>query len=419
MSIPLDRLYHYIEQTAQQIRCGDVIIYRFLPHGSKKIEDLCAMPGPPWPKWPMLPQLFCYDQEPLNYELYENLEYQIPNRHQDWGIDTPRQNIRTYPADNIYDQCILLHSEQRSAEVKRYHNNGFIPVYYWNHAFLALDWLRYAQHVTPKKIPKQKFLIYNRAWTGTREYRLKFVDLLTQHNLTPHCQMFFNPVDNNIHYTKHKFANLNFVPSNNNFESILKLNNSDSSASADFELDDYNNTEVEVVLETLFDDQRIQLTEKILRPIACGHPFILVSTPGSLEYLRDYGFRTFENVWDENYDTIQDPVERLNEIVKLMKYLSTQPNLSKQVQAIVDHNKKHFFSTDFFNLVLQELQQNLASAFDELESTHTSNTFINTRKSLVENETARFFSTGANDPIARQGIVQVIKEARKHYYNRS
>jgi hypothetical protein len=46
------------------------------------------------------------------------------------------------------------------------------------------------------------------------------------------------------------------------------------------------------VAETVF-DTRIHLTEKTLRPIACGHPFILAAGPGSLKYLQTYGFRTF------------------------------------------------------------------------------------------------------------------------------
>ena len=35
MSIPLDNLYDWIDGVAD-----DILIYRFYPHGSKKIEDL-------------------------------------------------------------------------------------------------------------------------------------------------------------------------------------------------------------------------------------------------------------------------------------------------------------------------------------------------------------------------------------------
>ena len=40
MSIPLDRLYQYVESIVQDICQDRVVIYRFYPHGSKNFEDL-------------------------------------------------------------------------------------------------------------------------------------------------------------------------------------------------------------------------------------------------------------------------------------------------------------------------------------------------------------------------------------------
>ena len=38
-----------------------------------------------------------------------------------------------------------------------------------------------------------------------------------------------------------------------------------------------------------------------------------------------------------------------------------------QAQAVADYNKKHFFSQEFFDLVINELKTNLKSGFDSLE----------------------------------------------------
>ena len=57
MSIPLDRLYHYIESIAKDIRGDDVIIYRFYPHGSKKIEDLRMNQKYQWIPQSIAPQI--------------------------------------------------------------------------------------------------------------------------------------------------------------------------------------------------------------------------------------------------------------------------------------------------------------------------------------------------------------------------
>ena len=43
MSIPLDRLYHFIDQTARKIYGEPVLIYRFWPHGSKNIDNLSQL----------------------------------------------------------------------------------------------------------------------------------------------------------------------------------------------------------------------------------------------------------------------------------------------------------------------------------------------------------------------------------------
>ena len=72
MTIPLDRLYHFVENTAEQIHRDSVIIYRFYPHGSKNIEQLNYLNNTnnSWEKSIKFPHIWCNDQEPLNYEFY-------------------------------------------------------------------------------------------------------------------------------------------------------------------------------------------------------------------------------------------------------------------------------------------------------------------------------------------------------------
>jgi hypothetical protein len=123
------------------------------------------------------------------------------------------------------------------------------------------------------------------------------------------------------------------------------------------------------VLETLFDDSRSHLTEKSLRPIACGQPFILAATAGSLEYLRSYGFKTFSSVFDESYDSIKDPMARLGAIVNLMNNIKNSPRrleMYTQLQAIADFNQRRFFSAEFHQQVVDEFKQNFSSGFNEV-----------------------------------------------------
>jgi len=378
MSIPLDRLYHYIENVAQEIYNDRIIIYRFYPHGSKNINDLNNLhESDTWSDKIIYPKLWCNDQEPLDHELYKT--------HVRLMSDTRWRSILTsvdqyraptnlhYHLSSLFEKGLLLHSEKRSDNLKKYQDdNELIPVYHWSHALIALDWFRYAEHVSQTKKLSKTFLIYNRAWSNTREYRLRFAELLVTLGIQDCCNTSINPIEPelNIHYDSHQFKNPSWRP-RTVLENHFPISTAHSYYSADFNINDYNATDIEVVLETLFDDGRLHLTEKSLRPIAVGQPFILAGTQGSLEYLRGYGFKTFDTVWNESYDTIEDPEQRLYAVTDLMNQIANWlPHVRQhkmvEAQAIANYNKQHFFSQEFFDLVINELKTNLTSAFDKL-----------------------------------------------------
>jgi hypothetical protein len=384
MSVPLDKLYHYIESISMEIFQSSVLIYRFTPDGSKNLSDLKALrPCSTWKDGIFSAQVFCNDQELLNHNFYETARQDyVKNKFLkdspflkiclESGFEPMNQkNFRT--GHSIFKNALLLHSEKNSIEVDLYRADNFIPVYYWNHALIAKDWYRYAEHVTQKKSVQKIFLIYNRAWSGTREYRLKFADLLIEADLQNCCKMSISThdPDANIHYTQHEFLNRNFMLKHS-LEKHFSMSQAQSYLSAEFDLNDYESTDIEIILETVFDDQRWHLTEKSLRPIACGQPFILISTAGSLEYLKSYGFKTFDSIWNENYDKIKDPVERLNSIIRLMKEISCWPQAIREkklqeAKYICDYNKKRFFSQQFSNLIISELKKNLEDGFQQLK----------------------------------------------------
>ena len=429
MSIPLDRLYHYIENIAKEVRGDDVLIYRFFPHGSKKIEDLGSLSESrdTFENIYLNANIYCYDQEPLDYARYIGGYEKIPGQLKrkkdfiDHGLELPDYNLRT-GYGNMYDYSILVHSEQRSEEVKKYQSNFFIPVYYWSHAIIARDWFRYAEHqLQTKHSNLQEFLIYNRAWSGTREYRIKFVDLLIDYNLINSCKTSFNPVDpeTQLEYTQHNFLNSQWAPTNQ-LENYFEPTSASACCSADFVLDDYNATRFEIVLETLFDDSRVHLTEKSLRPIACGQPFLLIATHGSLEYLRSYGFQTFDSIIDESYDSISDPYQRLIAVVKEMQRLSSMTESEKQknsikLQQITTHNQQHFFSKNFSDLIHQELSQNFRSAFDTLENKNTCENFFSLRKKFASIPPQKQELLSDSSVRTRKQLIDLVKKARQYY----
>jgi hypothetical protein len=363
MSIPLDRLYYYIENVAHEVQDDDIIIYHFYPHGSKNIENLIELYNDSTPtKIENSPRIICHDQEPLFFELYQNFTGNILPRR--LGTDQPKYSR--------WNKSILLHSEQRSTEVEKYQDNNFIPVYYWSHAIIAKDWFRYAEYVKQKKKSSKLFLIYNRAWSGTREYRIGFADRLIMAGLVNHVLMRVSPVDSTLdkHYDLHQFKHTHWRP-HNVIENHFPICTAESHYSADFDIDDYESTEIEVVLETLFDDLRLHLTEKTLRPIAMGQPFILAGTYGSLKYLHGYGFKTFADCWDESYDMMTDSIERMNKIVQIIEDITVMPKdkqkeILSRATDIAEYNKRHFFSDEFQTQIINELKNGLDNGLQQL-----------------------------------------------------
>ena len=107
----------------------------------------------------------------------------------------------------------------------------------------------------------------------------------------------------------------------------------------------YQNSLVSIITETNFELTELTATEKTWKPAKEKHPFIMVGTAGALRTLREFGFQTFDDFWDESYDEIDDPKRRLFEIVKVCKEIASWTpeqilDFKRRVKPIVDHNFK-------------------------------------------------------------------------------
>ena len=108
----------------------------------------------------------------------------------------------------------------------------------------------------------------------------------------------------------------------------------------------YQNSLINIIQETYFYSPEIHLTEKTFKPIVFKQPFIMIGAKGSLQHLKDLGFKTFNDFWDESYD-MQDDSQRMASIFKLINEISnwTQEQkiqLTKDVKSILEYNCKHF-----------------------------------------------------------------------------
>lgn len=110
----------------------------------------------------------------------------------------------------------------------------------------------------------------------------------------------------------------------------------------------YIDTYFSLVTETIFNYPYSFRTEKIWKPIAIGHPWIAVSNAGYYRDIRKLGFRTFENIIDESFDTIDNDLDRLTRIQHIVEDLcSSERNLIDFLAAarpICDYNQKHLWN---------------------------------------------------------------------------
>jgi len=107
------------------------------------------------------------------------------------------------------------------------------------------------------------------------------------------------------------------------------------------------------VTETTFDNLEgenvLFLTEKIYQPILQYHPFIVAACPGTLAYMRKYGYETFPELFDESYDLEQDLKKRtlmiLDNIQRVCQMSTEQLHsiyYAEDFQKKLMHNKKLF-----------------------------------------------------------------------------
>ena len=91
-------------------------------------------------------------------------------------------------------------------------------------------------------------------------------------------------------------------------------------------------------------------------------PFVLAAAPGNLDYLRAYGFKTFDRWWDESYDLEIDNDARTDMIVDIIADLCGKDQIQLQtmyeeMKPVLEFNKRHFFG-DFRKIIVNELVDN-------------------------------------------------------------
>jgi len=106
----------------------------------------------------------------------------------------------------------------------------------------------------------------------------------------------------------------------------------------------YDSTHFSLAIETYVGHNRnIFITEKTFKPIAYHHPFMIYGVTGTLARLRELGFETFDNLFDESYDLDTDPHTQLKTIRNNVENFVRCPYDLLTINK-VKHNRDHFFN---------------------------------------------------------------------------
>lgn len=116
---------------------------------------------------------------------------------------------------------------------------------------------------------------------------------------------------------------------------------------------EHKNSFCSIINDTYFYDYQMDeyvrdaifVTEKIEKCFSAGQPFILVGRPYTLQKLKELGYQTFSDFWDESYDRIEDDEQRLENVKDLISNISTMKlsELEKIYQKLIPiliHNQK-------------------------------------------------------------------------------
>lgn len=120
---------------------------------------------------------------------------------------------------------------------------------------------------------------------------------------------------------------------------------------------------INLVTETTFYDNQLFISEKIIKPLVNYQPFIVFGPSGYLRELNKYGFKTFSDFWDEDYDLVEDPMQRLNLLLKLVKTLNNKSieevnDIYRSTKEICIFNRNLFYNLELNSIpvILKEIE---------------------------------------------------------------
>jgi len=192
--------------------------------------------------------------------------------------------------------------------------------------------------------------IFNFLNKKSRNHRIWFYYMLKKFNLLKHGLVSMNSFDNNscikidssilneleIEYALKDLPTYAYGVSNEVEPFRFYMDNLNEQATLDSWLTIVSEAQYEDSQETVF------LSEKVFKPIACQHPFVILGNKGSLKELKKLGYKTFHDLIDESYDNLNsnDRFHAIKDIINALKSNRDKLQWFGWLRPTLEHNSK-------------------------------------------------------------------------------
>jgi hypothetical protein len=115
----------------------------------------------------------------------------------------------------------------------------------------------------------------------------------------------------------------------------------------------YTDTQYSLVSETHVGSNILCVSEKTYKPILMGHPFLIFGNTFTLNYLKKLGYETFDNKFNEEYDSCENIKDKLRIIIEnaSRNFIIDSLTLEK-----CDHNQKLFLKQTTIKIIREQLE---------------------------------------------------------------
>lgn len=208
-----------------------------------------------------------------------------------------------------------------------------VPNWFWYYESLNLAHEKVAEDYIPNRTNEKLFLMPIRR---AKPFRDRII------------HKFENLLDNSIYSYQYGWRNKDLPRYTSTWMDIIAPDRV-------FEKEWYDQTYFTVVVETTVGTDTLGpsgttpelfITEKTYKPIAYKHPFMILGSPNTLKSLKSNGFETYDNLFDESYDSIEVFENRLDKVYNNILTFDYNKYKDPSIEQKIKHNHNLFYNKE-------------------------------------------------------------------------